>query len=891
MVADNFASNKSDNDSSSVSQAKQPQLTRRRALQRAAGLTIAAAAATQSLVLPASAGVPEIDSRTGNLFTPKSEMLSGGSAAARGIPFSRSSSSSAKPVPGQVLQSIYETRFIAYLSRFLLNFDPSARAYWVQQGFGYSWDDDNLFAPSVTASSDTTSSRMENAFAEFAESVEVGLADYFSGPFGSYSSLPAAMAGITASNPAPSKKTELPTTRRTHGFLDDIFSLGGRIRRTDDKKTDSIGNARQGILNLYTLLKARYTSASAKRQLAILFSFVSSPSLQPVNEIRSLLGEADNATVTGLQIFVSDNANKPLDYRTSSRRGGGYSLNDIPSVTVEDPPPLGDQYKPVEALPLLKPTSRVLKITLLDGGEGYVNGAPAVTVQPQRVSSLTPRTCQATAILDRQNRVASIFVLDPGYGYGGGGGGNTPPTVRIEPPPRPSSSQKGQPWRRARAVAELEYKMEGLQLLKGGNGFVCTEPPRVKITPPLEDPDWYLDVRELPSRRVEPLVGGGSTRMEEPYFRAEVTEMQFPGGNIAYSKESGPNRSRAAKIINDDLLDRLSRDPLEMLPSSARPELVRDTGTGKVVYSIPQLAAIPQFVAVLSPRYRACDPIFGGIGRLPVTKGAIELEPSEYARLALSGAVCTVVVRTLLNPLELIKTKQQLQNDDELMAYARSKLARSVAPQSPDDAPVVPADGGSGAPVTEEDESGDRSILRSPSSPSALATNGTVVAIPTKAAVETETATASAVSTATTGKPASVGTADMLRAVVELRGPLALFQSADITFLASLVFGSFGFGATELFRRSFSAAFLNPQGASDVGSELVLLLAAGVATVLTAAAASPFEVLRVRSMGLLEPQKWTDVLQDFLVRLWLSRFSIHFRTCVPLHLTPVPTSF
>jgi len=877
MVADNIASssiNESDNDESvSVSQAKPHQLTRRRALQQAVGLTVAAAAA-QSSVLPASAGVPEIDSWTGNLFTPKSEMLSGGSAAARGIPFSRSMSSSAKPVPGQVLQSIYETRFIAYLSRFLLNFDPSARAYWVQQGFGYSWDDDNLFAPSVTAS-DTTS-RMENAFAEFAESVEVGLADYFSGPFGSYSSLPAAMAGITASNPAPSKKTELPTTRRTHGFLDDIFSLGGRIRRTDDKKTDSIGNARQGILNLYTLLKARYTSASAKRQLAILFSFVSSPSLQPVNEIRSLLGEADNATVTGLQIFVSDNP-KPLDYRTSSRRGGGYSLNDIPSVTVEDPPPLGDQYKPAEALPLLKSTSRVLKITLLDGGEGYVNGAPAVTVQPQRVSSLTPRTCQATAILDRQNRVESIFVLDPGYGYGGGGGGNTPPTVRIEPPPRPSKSAKGQPWRRARAVAELEYKLEGLQLLKGGNGFVCTEPPRVRITPPREDPDWYLDVRELPSRRVEPLVGGGM--VQEPYFRAEVTEMQFPGGNIAYSKESGPNRRRAAEIINDDLLDRLSRDPLEMLPSSARPELVRDTGTGKVVYSIPQLAAIPQFVAVLSPRYRACDPIFGGIGRLPVTKGATELEPSEYARLALSGAVCTVVVRTLLNPLELIKTKQQLQNDDELMAYARSKLARAAARKSPDDAPV-PADGGGGAQVTEADESGDQtSSLRSPSSPSALATNGTVVAIPTKATVET--VTSSAVSTATTaGKPANVGTADMLRAVVELRGPVALFQSADITFLASLVFGSFGFGATELFRRSFSAALLNPQGgggSSDVGSELVLLLAAGMATVLTAAAASPFEVLRVRSMGLLEPQKWTDVLQDFLVCLWLSRFRFNGR--------------
>ena len=62
-----------------------------------------------------------------------------------------------------------------------------------------------------------------------------------------------------------------------------------------------------------------------------------------------------------------------------------------------------------------------------------------------------------------------------------------------------------------------------------------------------------------------------------------------------------------------------------------------------------------------------------------------------------------------------------------------------------------------------------------------------------------------------------------------------------------------------------TATFLT-QGGSDSGSEIVLLLAASVATVLTAAVASPFEVLRVRSMGLIEPQKWTDVLQDFMVR-------------------------
>jgi hypothetical protein len=111
-----------------------------------------------------------------------------------------------------------------------------------------------------------------------------------------------------------------------------------------------------------------------------------------------------------------------------------------------------------------------------------------------------------------------------------------------------------------------------------------------------------------------------------------------------------------------------------------------------------------------------------------------------------------------------------------------------------------------------------------------------------------------------------VGTIDLLRGIAELRGPFALFQSADITFLASLAFGSFGFGATELFRRSFTAFFFTGDAADSGGSEIVLLIAAALATVLTAGVAAPFELLRVRSMGLLESTKWTVVLQEYVVR-------------------------
>ena len=144
--------------------------TRRRALQAAALGSLTLLPSTNAL-----AGVAEFDISTGELYSPKADMLRGGSSAARGIAIKTSSE---RLKPGQKFQEVYETRFIAYLARFLLAFDPSARAWWIKEAGDRP---------------------EEERFAEFAESVEIGLADYFSGPYGSYSSIQAIKAGIGAS--------------------------------------------------------------------------------------------------------------------------------------------------------------------------------------------------------------------------------------------------------------------------------------------------------------------------------------------------------------------------------------------------------------------------------------------------------------------------------------------------------------------------------------------------------------------------------------------------------------------------------------------------------------------------------------------------------------------
>lgn len=798
-------------------------------------MVAASALCITSSPLAAFAGVAEMDSSTGQLYTPKSEMLSGGSDAARGI---RTAGSRSRLKPGEALQSVYETRFIAYLSRFLLSADPSCRAWWLKQGLPESY---NVFNVNRQFSSSAEKSLAENTFAEFAESVELGLADYFVGPYGSYASLSAMKAGLFAVQPAFSEKPESKTGKRIlkSTIKDDRLLFG----QNQLAPAATVKRAKQGILNLYSLLKTRYSDESSKRQLAILFSMISSPLLQPVDEIRGLLGEADNATVTEVKLVRPNmpSARDVESFRTSCRRGGGYSIDSFPEITIDQPPALGADYKPATAKPIMRPTSRLLRIRVVDPGEGYTTSP-----QVRLIQGSVQRACQTAAILDRQGRVESVILTDPGFGYGGRG--ERPPLFEVDAPKPTDKNKKTR--RKAKVVADLEYEIIGVEIVDGGNGYVMSEAPKVSVSPPEEEPDWFVTVQENPELRMVP-------KMDTEFsVSAEVTEMRNAASEITRPTVDFLSED---PVVNEDLINQLKQDPLRILPASVRPKLITGGSTGRSLYTIPSLVNIPQSMVKLSPRYRAFDPIFGGIGSIPVQKGALELRAGEYARLALSGALCTVIVRTLLNPLELIKTKQQLQNDDELLDFAKKKIQANNN---------IMADSSNALPrhFKEEEqqlvENRPANQLQSPSLSEekhlsdVLGDDGDI-ALQTLEGGRTKTNEEKPVET-----EFAIGTVDMIKSLVEFRGPFALFQSADITFLASLVFGSFGFGATELFRRFFTSVFYT---GGEQGSELILLVAASIATVVTAAAASPFELLRVRSMGRVVPEKWTSVLQSTIV--------------------------
>ena len=739
----------------------------------------------------ANAGKAEIDSKSGELFSPKKDMIGGrGSDLARGIQLESKRSVSVSD--NEILQSIYETRFITYLSRFLLSYDPAAAAWWNEQDF----------KADGKMSSDV---KMKLRFAEFAESVEVGLADYFVGPYGSYANPTAAKAGLSAKAPQTSvgsldSKTEVKT-----GFFDTVKKKLRKNRlpqALDDKKVRD--NARKGILNLFSLLQARYTSSEEKRQLAILFSLISNPKLQPAREIKGILGESDDGSVKDFKVVGLQLENN--NYRTNSRHGGGYSKYEKPEVIIDAPPALGSSYKPATFIIKTTPTSRILNIKVLDGGNMYKT-PPKVEVIQKGVSI----PCEATAILDRDGSVESIIVLDPGYGYGlYDKKKDVIPEVMIAPPkiPRGASSKERKKYKSAIAVADLEYAITEVKLVDGGNGYILGQPPKAYIKPPSEDADWYLSPIDRKTWRA----------VDSEAVTIEVTEMYSKETEEIRSVETNSESEQKDLIASDpSILDKMANDPLALLPPNTPlfftapgdpiPE-TGDTAARNGNYKVMSLPAPTTSLFLPSPRYRAYDPVFGAIGNKPVTKNAAVLTGSEYTRLALSGSICTVLVRTALNPLELVKTKIQLKNDEELLQLVNKK-----------------------SQIDQNDSENSQTENKSADSKS------------------------------------KAGTLDVIKAMITLRGPFSVFQSADITFLASIVFGSLGFGATELFRRSFTMVFFGENGGSakGTGEELVLLAAAAVACIITSLAAAPFEILRVRSMGYVEPKPVSDVLSDFLI--------------------------
>lgn len=262
----------------------------------------------------------------------------------------------------------------------------------------------------------------------------------------------------------------------------------------------------------------------------------------------------------------------------------------------------------------MKPTSRILRINVVDGGEGYDAIPEVILNQPKGLPS---RQCEACAILNRKGGVSEIIVTDPGFGYGGRvrkGDDPIPPTVEIKPR-RSKTKTANATFRHAKAEAELEYKITGVEIVDGGSGYLFDQPPEVSISVPDVDPDWF----------VKPVIRGliNDDDDENNQVSARVSLMKSGHDGVVFDT-SAVLRGGRDVTLGVDVLQYIESNPIGLLPSNVRPrfsKFISDESTDAIengIYYIPSLPRSSSYTDVSTSDYRSID-LFGGVGKAPVS--------------------------------------------------------------------------------------------------------------------------------------------------------------------------------------------------------------------------------------------------------------------------------
>lgn len=177
-------------------------------------------------------------------------------------------------------------------------------------------------------------------------------------------------------------------------------------------------------------------------------------------------------------------------------------------------------------------------------------------------------------------------------------------------------------------------------------------------------------------------------------FTAALDFVDIPSSDL--NEAAAATDAALRRLRSKSLADRLA----QLIPDGlCMPELVRNDTS---IYYRPQQQALLAAAALsslevnldggegfgvgsfaaselpASDRPASLDPLFGPLGRSPVAR-ARALDTSQYLRLAFSGAVCSAVVRAVLQPLEVVKTTQQLSPRNQKTVKKPGMLDEFVA--------------------------------------------------------------------------------------------------------------------------------------------------------------------------------------------------------------------
>jgi len=276
----------------------------------------------------------------------------------------------------------------------------------------------------------------------------------------------------------------------------------------------------------------------------------------------------------------------------------------------------------------------VRRLQLTSPGSIYTHGVPPELIISEPPKGPDSSRAKAIAVLEDEagseggrggGRVKEIVMTDQGSGYRSDfpisvsflarGPGEAEEQLRLESSSSSSSSSR-EGGGGAAAVAVLDKEVVAVELLDGGAGYTVPLGAEVSIAPPPEV--------------------GGKQAYAKAVVRPAVTRIEAPSD---YNPTS------------------LSAQLQQLLPSDTVLEfdMIRQLF---VVGGEPE----DDLMMFRPEENMLYDPIFGPVGRSPIEMER-ELTFENYVSLALSGGCCISIVRTSLQPLEILKTRLQARPD------------------------------------------------------------------------------------------------------------------------------------------------------------------------------------------------------------------------------------
>jgi hypothetical protein len=352
---------------------------------------------------------------------------------------------------------------------------------------------------------------------------------------------------------------------------------------------------REGVNRLVRLLRSEFgINRIGKRQIALLFALMDN--LQPVEAIKQLIAETENASVVGFNVTYP---------------GFGYDPGSPPKVTVSPGP--GSNVS-ARAAVRLQPTGRILKIQLDEPVTGFPtnNGAPP-TVE---ISAPGAEGGVRAVGIPKMNgdAVERIVLSNPGKGY----------TERDHVTIHFTAEGQPAPWLVRQAKPVLEMQVAAIEVEDGGYGYAHDLPISVEIGKP------PFPVSAVATAKATALL----TEPQELILRSWL-----PPANVSIPVTGLLPSNLAPKY--DPCLERFIISPVEQLDPNY------------CIYFEDEFKVVPS--QKFNKYFSFLD---GPKARDPVEKER-ELDASVFWRFAVSGALCCSTAHAFLIPLDVVKTKMQ----------------------------------------------------------------------------------------------------------------------------------------------------------------------------------------------------------------------------------------